>query len=130
MVAEGERCLTGAGDGGNIERLYKDWVNHTSCPPDTGPDAVTKCPTYQGEKHDEFCPNEQPSWSAYRRAHLASQQRGTPRLGLSLGGNTGPQRSKFAMNISKGQRHGLVCEPPHFVFWDVSAGQGTEIACM
>lgn len=63
-------CLVAAGDGGNIERLYKDWVNHTACPPDTGPEAVTQCPTYQGEDFTEFCPNEQPSWSAYRRAHL------------------------------------------------------------
>ena len=68
LGAEEARYLAGAGDGGNIERLYKDWVNHTACPKDTGPDAVTKCPTYQGEEHDEFCPNEQPSWSAYRRA--------------------------------------------------------------
>lgn len=61
------------GDGGNIEALYRDWVNHTSCPKDTGDRAVTPCPTYQGENFTEFCPNEQPSWSAYRRARLASQ---------------------------------------------------------
>ncbi|EIE18216.1 Metallo-dependent phosphatase [Coccomyxa subellipsoidea C-169] len=49
------------GDGGNIEKLYTDWVDQ---PPSNCPlPGTAACPTLQ---EGSFCPAQQPPWSAYR----------------------------------------------------------------
>ncbi|KAK9805338.1 hypothetical protein WJX73_003577 [Symbiochloris irregularis] len=49
------------GDGGNVERLYTQWVDS---PPSNCPDPLPgSCKT---EQHGHFCPQQQPEWSAFR----------------------------------------------------------------
>ena len=64
-------CATTAasGDGGNIEKLYVNFVDEPGrCPNETDWPRITKCPTKQD---GEFCPSEQPEWSAFRCAQAA-----------------------------------------------------------
>lgn len=62
------RCAASAlpGDGGNIEKLYVNFVDEPGrCPAKEKRPSITKCPTKQD---GHFCPSEQPLWSAFRCA--------------------------------------------------------------
>ena len=63
------RCAAAAtpGDGGNIEKLYVNFVDEPGrCPAKEKRPSITKCPTKQD---GHFCPSKQPLWSAFRCAH-------------------------------------------------------------
>ncbi len=75
------RCAAAAmpGDGGNIEKLYVNFVDEPGrCPAKEKRPSITKCPTKQD---GHFCPSEQPLWSAFRCAQDVGQM---PRPGAVL----------------------------------------------
>lgn len=61
------------GDGGNIEGLYKDYIDELQPQPGfcTNPQAGQQFPSYQPQQcisiqNGRYCPDQQPEWSAYR----------------------------------------------------------------